>query len=186
MKNDFSKLSQGELDDIFAPTYFDFSTRVSSVAQIVFLGLVAAPIFPLATPMAMIAIYTSSIVDRYLILRRHSDWRLVGSNLGLRFQNAYSYNMFVQVIGALLFAVLILPKSDLHGFDYTLIFVAGLGYLYTIAKFLAPIIKKGKSQVKDSKCFGIVIIFVSRVTYLLIFISYLLHFILLLEFIFIL
>jgi len=141
-KGDYSALSQGELDSIMADSYFDFSTRVSTVAQIVFLGLVAAPIFPLATLLAMIALYTSSITDRYLILRRHAHWKLLGANLSVSFQKAYNYNLPVQVIGLLLFLTLALPKSELQDYQYFLIFFVGLGYITSFVKFLGPVIAK--------------------------------------------
>jgi len=153
-RQNFNSLSQAELDSIMADSYFDFSTRVSTVAQIVFLGMVAAPIFPLAPILAMAALYTASVTDRYLILRRHSHWKLLGANLSVSFQKAYNYNMPVQVIGLLLFLTLTLPKSELQDYQYFLIFAVGLGYIYSFVKFLGPMIAKyafASSKIKNMR-----------------------------------
>jgi len=141
-KNDFSSISQGELDEIMKQPYFDFSTRVANIAQAVFLGLVSAPFFPLAPLLASAALFAALWVDRYLILRRCSDWKLVGTNLGISFSKAFNYNAFVQIFGILLFLMLVEPRINLDREQYILVFVVGMACMVTFARYLSPLIVK--------------------------------------------
>jgi len=145
--NRMSKLSQGELDDIVKPVYFDFSTRVSNVGQIVFMSLVTAPIFPIAPLLGIMALGAASVTDRYLILRRSCDWKLVGSNLGISFSKAYNYNYIVQILGSLLFLLFDEQTSQFTGAEAIIILIICIGLGSVFNFIFSPMIKK--RAVKD-------------------------------------
>ena len=143
-RTNFSTVSQGELDEIVKPPYFDYSTGVSNIAQMVFIALVSYPIFPFAPLLAAIGLYAASITDRYLLLRRCSDWKLVGSNLGTSFSDAFEKNIPIQIIGHLIFLLQteVSTKGDHSIKAYGFLFLMSLGYVYFLSNYLTPIIRK--------------------------------------------